>query len=316
MSGFLDTKYCGVAAFAVSIYALRLVQTLCFRSGKKGAASLYGAEESAFSKDLIPYVARQALETIPAGTKPNQVDFLCERLSEAEMSHRAEAYFRLHNQRRSVRFFSQDSFALDILLACVRSGGTAPSGAHQQPWHFSVISDPAIKAQVRELVEAEEQVNYERRMGEAWKQDLAPIFAGSALHKDGEIRKPYLTDAPYLVVVTEAVHGVDEVGKRFTHHYVKEGVGIACGLFISALTNIGLFTLTSTPLNAGSAICRLLERPANEKLFLLMPVGFPAPDATVPYRPELAERVPANCKAMAHPEHLRKHVDNICRVYA
>jgi len=306
-------KYSGVGLFLASFIALNVATKCGLLIGVKKLNQNRDCDGK-FSKDLLPYIARQLTETIPdGGEKPSQVAFHCEQLSAEEMAHRAESYFQLQNQRRSVRFFREEGFALETLLACVRTGGTAPSGAHQQPWHFNVVSSATLKAEIRALVEAEEQVNYDRRMSEAWKNDLAPIFEGSALHQGGEIRKPYLTEAPYVVIVTSIEHGVDEAGKRFTHHYVKEGVGIACGLFISALTNLGLFTLTSTPLNAGSAICRLLERPTNEKLYLLMPVGFPATDATVPYRPERAVVTPVN--SSVHPEYLRKHMDNICRVY-
>ena len=115
------------------------------------------------------------------------------------------------------------------------------------------------------------------------------------------------------VMCIHCVCSVSDVGKRITHHYVKEGVGIACGLFISALTNVGLFTLTSTPLNAGGAICRLLERPPNERLFLLMPVGFPSTDATVPYRIE--DAFIGDGVGRGHCTGLRKHMDDICKIY-
>ena len=120
----------------------------------------------------------------------------------------------------------------------------------------------------------------------------------------GEIKKPYLTECPYLVVVTEQTYGLNyETGEKHTYYYVKEGVGIAVGLFLAALTNVGLFTLTSTPLNAGSTICKILNRPENERVFVLMPVGYPAANATVPYRPPHGKYA------------VRKDINEICRVY-
>eukprot|EP00602_Paraphysomonas_sp_CaronLab_P000740 CAMPEP_0185028914 /NCGR_PEP_ID=MMETSP1103-20130426/14997_1 /TAXON_ID=36769 /ORGANISM="Paraphysomonas bandaiensis, Strain Caron Lab Isolate" /LENGTH=262 /DNA_ID=CAMNT_0027563493 /DNA_START=109 /DNA_END=897 /DNA_ORIENTATION=+ len=234
---------------------------------------------------LCPYSAYQL--PLNDTSTPDQVRFISERLPDSEAALRAQEFHKLQNQRRSMRYFSRDTFPLDNLLTCIATAGTAPSGAHQQPWHFCIVRDQRIKDTIRDIVEKEEQVNYDKRMKKTWVNDLKPIFANASIHKDGVVTKPYLSEAPYLVVVTELMHGIDrESGKKLTHYYVKEGVGIAVGLFISALTNIGLFTLTSTPLNAGSSILQILNRPLNEKLFLLMPVGYPALDATVPYRGE------------------------------
>lgn len=244
---------------------------------------------------------------------PDQIEFTYDStLTEATSLARAHAFTQLQNQRRSVRFYASESFPVELLTQCIETAGSAPSGAHQQPWHFSIVQCPVKRGAIREAVEQEEQINYDRRMKQAWKDDLAPIFKNSALHKPADeggaagrtiIQKPYLTEAPYLVVVTELTHGVHpSTGERLTHYYVKEGVGIAVGLFLAALTNVGLFSLTSTPLNAGSAICSVLQRPPNERVFLLMPVGYPASDATVPYR-------------WGGGTPLRKAVSDICTIY-
>ena len=154
----------------------------------------------------LPFIARQVSNDTDAD---GQVGFECERLPAHAMRARALAFHALQNQRRSVRFMSTDSIPEDVLLSCVATAGCAPSGAHQQPWHFSIISSADLKKKIRLAVEAEEQVNYDRRMKQAWLNDLAPIFKNSELHKDGLIEKPYLTDAPYLVVLSELLHGID-----------------------------------------------------------------------------------------------------------
>jgi hypothetical protein len=135
-----------------------------------------------FSADLLPYIAEQ-IE--PENDAP-QAEFHCQRVEEAAAMHRANAFLKLQNQRRSLRFFSKDSFPEELLLTCIATAGTAPSGAHQQPWHFSVVKSPDLKSQIRAVVEKEEQQNYDKRMKKTWVEDLEPIFKDSALHKDGE----------------------------------------------------------------------------------------------------------------------------------
>lgn len=284
--GLFNSDVDGILLFCTSVATLRLIHVIA-GSGLLRCSVVSKSESTSPSHEIssLPYIARQA--TLEGGTPPDQVRFEYDNsMNESATLARARAFARLQNQRRSMRFFDPTIPVTESLLnACIETAGTAPSGAHQQPWHFCVVRDPATKAAIRTVVEREEQLNYDKRMKQSWKNDLEPIFRNSALHQGGLIEKPYLTQAPCLVVVTELTHGIHpDTGERLTHHYVKEGVGIAVGLFLSALTNVGLFSLTSTPLNAGGAICALLDRPSNEKVFLLMPLGFPAQDATVPYR--------------------------------
>lgn len=225
------------------------------------------------------------------------VSFVCERLSSSVQIDRSRQFFNLMNIRRSVRFFSPDPVPLEVLLNCVKTAGTSPSGAHQQPWMFVTVTDFEIRKKIRALVEQEERFNYEKKMKKTWIDDVSTIL--SDLHETQSpesILKPYLTEAPVLVLVFkktfEYVTSPSGELERKPIHYPMHSVGIATGLFLAALTNAGLCTLTSTPMGAESEIARLIGRPANEKLFLLMPVGFPSPTATVPFRTKDTLRLP------------------------
>ena len=194
----MSTQSISALIFCLSIYVPRLVQQ---------SAHTTQSSNSEVSSSLLPYVARQA--TPEGGCIPDQIGFVYENtLSNDTSLARAQAFTQLQNQRRSLRFYDSQPFPLELLMQCIEAGGTAPSGAHQQPWHFSVVRDPAIKAAIREVVELEEQANYDKRMKQAWKDDLVPLFKNSALHKEGRIQKPYLTEAPYVVVVTEVSYGI------------------------------------------------------------------------------------------------------------
>jgi len=190
-----------------------------------------------------------------------------------------------------MRFYSSDRIPQDVLENCLKAAGTSPSGAHHQPWFFAVVQDLDKKQKIRELVEAEEKVNYERRMRKSWIQDLSSMTgerSDARLHsEDGAPKKPYLTEAPAIVAMFKQTHTTDCEGKRVDNYYVNESCGIAAGIFLTALHNVGLASLTSTPMGAEQAIREMLGRPENEKLFLLLPVGYPASDATVPYRTPL-----------------------------
>lgn len=213
----------------------------------------------------------------PLPTVP--LDF--ERLPEAEMRRRAADFHAAMARRRSVREFAADPVARELVEAAIRTAATAPSGAHRQPWRFVAVSDPVLKREIRIAAEAEEKESYERRMPEEWLEALAPL--GTDWHK------PFLETAPYLIVVfrmdfepLEAVEGVDDgtVSKR-KNYYVAESVGIACGFLLAALHLSGLATLTHTPSPMGF-LNRILGRPAHEKPYLLVPVGYPAAGAQVP----------------------------------
>lgn len=228
------------------------------------------------------------------------VRFSVSRLPQRELLARGRRFAALVDQRRSCRFFSTDAVPLEAIKNAVRAAGSAPSGAHKQPWTFCVVRSSELKKRLREVVEAAEQVNYDRRMRSEWKDDIKGIMHGGdgvvgGLHggdADAQIvTKPYLTDAPYIVVLMKhAYAGRDDQGRKRPVYYASESAGIAAGLFIAALQTVGLVTLTSTPMGAEKAISQLLGRPENEKVYLLLPVGFAASDATVPYRASLPEK--------------------------
>ena len=195
------------------------------------------------------------------------------RIDAEEMQERADAFYAQMDQRRSVRFFSDDPVPQSLIEQAIKTASTAPSGAHMQPWRFVAISDPDMKRKIRIAAEAEERESYENRMSEEWLRALAPIGT--------DWRKPFLETVPWIVVCFSIPFGLTDTGDRVKHYYVQESVGIACGMFISALHNMGLATLTHTP-SPMKFLQELLGRPKNEKPYILFPVGFPADNATVP----------------------------------
>lgn len=197
-----------------------------------------------------------------------------ERLPEDEMLRRARDFHAEMDRRRSVRDFSPDPVPRELIELAIRAAATAPSGAHRQPWKFVVVGDPSLKREIRVAAEAEEHESYVGgRMPPDWLEALAPLGTGW--------EKPYLEIVPWIVVVFEELYGLEPDGRKRKNYYPKESVGIACGLFIAALHRMGLATLTHTP-SPMAFLSRLLDRPANEKPFILFPVGYPAPDAEVP----------------------------------
>jgi iodotyrosine deiodinase len=200
-----------------------------------------------------------------------------ERLSGEEQRRRAVEFEARLRTRRTVRQFSSEPVPLELIETAIRIAGRAPSGANQQPWRFVVVSNPAIKRQIREAAEAEERTNYESRFPDEWLQALAPL--GTDWHKE------FLETAPYLIAVFREDYGVEHAENGSTekvkHYYVMESVGIACGFLLAALHWMGLATLTHTPSPMGF-LSRILNRPPNEKPYLLIPVGYPATDAEVP----------------------------------
>lgn len=197
-----------------------------------------------------------------------------ERLPEAEMLRRAREHYEEMERRRSVRFFSPDPVPRELIETAIRTASTAPSGAHRQPWRFVVVGDPAVKREIRAAAETEERESYlGGRMPPEWLEALAPLGTGW--------EKPYLEIVPWLVVVFEELYELLPDGRKRKNYYPKESVGIACGFFIAALHRMGLATLTHTPSPMGF-LSRILNRPPNEKPFILFPVGYPAPDAEVP----------------------------------
>jgi nitroreductase len=204
---------------------------------------------------------------------PRFVPLTFERLSEQEALERSRAFRERMRRRRSVRHFSREPVPFELVENAVATAGTAPSGAHQQPWTFVVVSDPATKRRIREAAEAEERESYESRMPDAWLEALRPLGT--------DWRKPHIEDAPYVVVVFEQVYGVANDGRKVKHYYVRESVGIAVGLLLASLHEAGLASLTHTPSPMGF-LRDILERPENERPFVLVPVGYPAEGCVVP----------------------------------
>jgi len=216
--------------------------------------------------------------TLIASALPEDLDHVplttYKRYSEEEMVKRSEAFYHEMNHRRTLRYYSSENVPKEVIENIVKAGGTAPSGAHTEPWTFVVVSDKDLKQSVRQLIEDEEEVNYTKRMGVQWTTDLRPLKT--------DWHKEYLSDAPYLILVFKQVYGYNPDGTKKNHYYNELSVAIATGILLSAIQHAGLVTLTSTPLNCGPALRTLLGRPSNEKLMILLPVGYPAKDATVP----------------------------------
>lgn len=190
-----------------------------------------------------------------------------------EMKQRSAEFLTLMKRRRSVRDFSDRQIPRGIIEDCILAAGTAPNGANMQPWHFAVVSDPDLKKKIREGAEKEEYDFYHNRAPEEWIEALQPF--GTDEHK------PFLEKAPYLIAIFSKSYGVDDDGQKMKHYYVKESVGIATGMLITALHNAGLATLTHTPSPMGF-LNKILERPENERPFLLLVVGYPEKDVKVP----------------------------------
>jgi len=201
------------------------------------------------------------------------VPYVFERHAPAEMTRRARDFFELMNRRRSIRDFAADPVPRELIETAIRTASTAPSGAHRQPWRFVVVGDPEIKRRIRVAAEAEEKKSYEERMPDEWLEALKPL--GTTWEK------PFLETVPWLVVVFEELYGFYDDGRKRKNYYVRESVGLACGLFIAALHHMGLATLTHTPSPMGF-LRDVLGRPANEKPYILFPVGYPAAGAEVP----------------------------------
>ena len=201
------------------------------------------------------------------------VPYRRENLSSEEMLHKTEEYYSLMNKRRSVRHFSDRAVPREVIENIIRTAGTAPSGAHKQPWKFCSVSNPDLKLKIRKAAEQEEKENYNGRMSERWRKDLAPLGTDS--------NKEFLEIAPWLIVVFKEVYELDENNEKLNNYYVNESVGIASGMLISAIHNAGLVTLTHTP-SPMNFLTDLLKRPINERAFLLLPVGYAAENALVP----------------------------------
>lgn len=195
------------------------------------------------------------------------------RLAPEEQLQRTEAFYTLMRARRSVRDFSPEPVPFRVIECAIRTAATAPSGANMQPWRFIVVQDSEVKRRIRAAAEAEERESYEHRMPAAWLRRLAAL--GTDWHK------PFLEVAPYLIAVFRVDWEVDETGEREPTYYAAESVGIAVGLLLAALHTAGLATLTHTP-SPMRFLSEILNRPKNEKPFVLIPVGYAAEDVRVP----------------------------------
>lgn len=194
------------------------------------------------------------------------------RFDESELSRRAEEQYRFANRRRSIRDFSEKDIPFEVIQNIVMTAGTAPSGAHREPWTFCVIRSADLKKRIRAAAEAEEYESYSKRMSDQWLEDLKPM--GTDWHK------PFLEKVPWIIVVFKRAFEYDN-GQKHQNYYVNESVGIACGMLINAIHNAGLATLTHTP-SPMNFLTKILERPDNERPYLLLPVGYPAGNVKVP----------------------------------
>ena len=191
-----------------------------------------------------------------------------------EMLERSHQFYNWMDQRRSVRDYSEKPVPKEIIEHIVMSASTAPSGAHKQPWTFCLISkkNPELRKKIREAAEKEERENYETRMSQRWLNDLKPMGTDAV--------KPFLEEAPWLIVVFKRAYEL--VGdQRNNNYYVNESVGIACGMLLTAIHNAGLVALTHTP-SPMNFLANILDRPHNERAFLLIPVGYPKENAQIP----------------------------------
>lgn len=196
-----------------------------------------------------------------------------QELDPEEMLRRAREFHDEMRRRRTVRQFSDRAVAREVIEACLRTAGTAPSGANHQPWHFVVVRDPEIKQRIREAAEHEEREFYEHRAPREWLEALEPL--GTDDHK------PYLVRAPYLIVIFAENFTVSADGTKNRTYYASESVGIATGMLITALHRAGLVSLTHTP-SPMRFLNELLDRPVNERAYMILVTGYPEPDAQVP----------------------------------
>ncbi|WP_194775098.1 nitroreductase family protein [Pararhodonellum marinum] len=193
-------------------------------------------------------------------------------VNENELMVRSEQFYQEMDSRRTVREFSDRPVSLDVVKNLLKTAGTAPSGAHKQPWTFCVVSNPDLKKKIREAAEAEERKNYEERMNAAWIQDLKPLGTNW--------EKPFLEMAPHLIAIFKKTYG-KEGDHKVQHYYVNESVGLATGFLLAAIHQAGLVALTHTP-SPMNFLSKILERPENEKPYLLIPIGYPLPETFVP----------------------------------
>lgn len=201
------------------------------------------------------------------------IPYQAQQYSTEEMQKRIHDFYDYMNQRRSVRDFSDKPIPKKLIEKIIMTASSAPSGAHKQPWTFCVVSDPKLKTAIRKAAEEEEYTNYHGRMSDDWLEDLAPLGT--------DWEKPFLEIAPYLVVVFKRAYDIGENGEKLKNYYVNESVGLAAGFLLTAIHQAGLVSLTHTP-SPMNFLQKLLNRPENERPFLLIPIGYAKEDAQVP----------------------------------
>lgn len=201
-----------------------------------------------------------------------QVKYQSPISSDEKLLSRSKEFYEQMNERRTVREFDSRPIPSEVIENIILTASSAPSGAHKQPWTFCVVSDPKIKRKIRLAAEEEEKLNYTSRMSETWKEDLKPLGT--------KWEKPFLEEAPYLIVVFKQSYSIVN-GEKRRHYYVNESVGIACGFLLAAIHQAGLVAVTHTP-SPMSFLSNILDRPFHEKPFLLIPVGFPKEEVYVP----------------------------------
>lgn len=196
-----------------------------------------------------------------------------ETYSEDEVVRRSREFFEWMDKRRTVRDFSDKPIPKSVIENIIKTASTAPSGAHKQPWTFCVVSSPELKTKIREAAEKEEYESYNSRMSDEWLDDLRPLQT--------DWKKPFLEIAPYLIIIFKKAYELDAEGKKHNNYYVNESVGLAGGFLLTAIHNAGLVALTHTP-SPMNFLTKLLDRPANERPVLLVPVGYPTEETYVP----------------------------------
>jgi len=194
-------------------------------------------------------------------------------LNDSDMVQHSIDFYNFMKSRRTIRDFSNQDVPQEVIDNCLRTAGTSPSGANQQPWHFVVVRDPGIKKQIRKAAEEEERDFYAGRAGDTWLETLEPLGT--------DANKPFLETAPVLIAIFEKKYSIDEQDEKIKHYYAKESVGIATGMLIAALHQVGLATLTHTP-SPMNFLTKILGRPEGERPFLLLVVGHPAEGVMVP----------------------------------
>jgi len=232
---------------------------------------------------VIKIVSTAAMETLRKTINDHpHVKYDRETYTPDEMIERSHQFFSWMDERRTCRDFSDEAVPRTVIENIIRAANTAPSGAHKQPWTFCVVSDPELKKRIRVAAEEEEYESYNGRMSETWINDLKPIGTNW--------RKPFLETAPYLIILFRRIYETGPDGERHNNYYVQESCGIATGFLLAAIHHAGLIAITHTP-SPMNFLSQIMERPENEKPFLLVPVGYPADECWVPdlKRKSLAE---------------------------